>query len=167
MYRLPITFHNHLKLGETPVIYLVVHTHLGYRIYAKKELKGVFATQGTLGDGTALGNGTVLGGDDIITGLEKSARVISFGSFERTLTPKQSDILASYGGKQLQHTSMEMDNADRYFSRLIAKEPFIGRPVSIYAGFEADLQSEHIKFFTGIISELSVLSLMTIEADER
>jgi hypothetical protein len=99
------------------------------------------------------------------TKLEQSARVLSFGSFERTSQPIKDDVLVAYSGKQIQHMSIELDNADRYFSRLIAKEPFLGRTLSVYVGFEAELEATHIKLFSGIISEVSIGNTMTIEAE--
>ena len=98
--------------------------------------------------------------------LESSARVLSFGSFERTSQPIKDDVLTAYSGKQIQHMSLQLDNADRYFSRLIAKEPFLGRTLSIYVGFEAELEATHIRLFSGTISEVSIGNTMTIEAEE-
>jgi hypothetical protein len=144
VYRVPLTLHNALERGESPVIYAVIDTHMGKRVYAGKELTCT-----------------------ISSALEQSARVLSFGTFERTLIPRKDDVLTAYSGKQVQHISIQLDNADRYFSRLIAKEPFLSRPISVYVGFEADAATGHISLFTGTITELSYMAVMTIEADER
>jgi hypothetical protein len=153
--------------GESPTPYVVIQTHLGYRAYAEKELKSVFDIQGYFADGSYLAGGSITAGSASAGVVEKSGRVINFGSFERTLQPKKDDVLAAYSGKQIQHISLKMDNSDRYFAQLIAKEPFIGRPIKCYVGFEDDSQSEHLSIFSGIISEMSVLPTLTIEADER
>jgi hypothetical protein len=153
--------------GEVPITYLMIQTHMGYRAYAEKELTSIFDTQGNLLDGSFLLDGSVVLGSRSIGVIDKAARVLSFGSFERTIQSQKDDILASYSGKQLQHVSLELDNGDRYFSRLIATEPFLGRPANIYMGFEADPQGDHLSIFRGIISELSVMPKLTIEADER
>lgn len=167
MYRLSINFHNRLTRGEIPITYDVIQTHLGYRAYAEKELIGVFDLTGYIADGSHLADGSITAGDVSAGIIEKSGRVLNFGNFERTLQPKKDDVLASFSGKQIQHLSMQLDNSDRYFSQLIAKEPFIGRPIKRYVGFEADPQSEHLNIFSGIISEITVLPTLTIEADER
>lgn len=143
MYRLPINFHNRLQRGEIPISYIVITTHMGDRIYAEKEI----SVQNTA--------------------LEQSGRVLTFGSFERTLQSQKDNILAAYSGKQIQHISLEMDNSDRYFAQLISKEPFIGRPIKYYVGFEDDSQADHISILSGIITEMSVLKTLTIEADEK
>jgi len=145
VYRLSIDFHNRLMRGEIPTQYIVIDSHLGSRAYAMKELNGAFTT----------------------AFLEKSGRVLDFGSFERTLQPRTSDILTSYSSKQLQHVSISLDNTDRYFSRLIAKEPFLGRPISYWIGFENRPQTEHISKFKGKIIDMTVMQTLTIEADEK
>lgn len=167
MYRIPINFHNRLMCGEIPISYVVIETHLGYRAYAEKELIGVFNPLAYLADGTYLADGSITAGGLSSGVIEKSGRVLSFGSFERTLQPKKDDVMAAYSGKQIQHISLEMDNSDRYFAQLIAKEPFIGRPIKYYVGFEDDPQADHLSIFTGVISEMTVLPTLTIEADER
>jgi len=167
VYRLSINFHKRLMRGEVPISYAVIETHLGDRAYAEKELRGTFDPGGYLADGSHLADGSITAGGDSSGIIEKAGRVLSFGSFERTLQPKKDDVMIAYTGKQIQHISMEMDNSDRYFSQLIAKEPFIGRPITYYVGFEDDPPSEHLKIFSGRITEMSVLPVLTIEADER
>ncbi len=153
--------------GEVPITYIMIQTHLGYRAYAEKELTAIFGASGNLLDGSFLLDGSVVLGATSINVIDNAGRVINFGSFERTLQSVKDDVLTSYSSKQLQHASVELDNADSYFSRIIPKEPFLGRPVNIYVGFEADPYNEHLSIFRGIISELSVMPVMTIEADER
>lgn len=152
--------------GETPIAYVVIQTHLGYRAFAEKEMQGTFDLAGHIADGSVTADGTYTAGVGAGV-IEKSARVLSFGSFERTLQSKKDDVLASYSGKQIQHISLELDNSDKYFAQLIAKEPFIGRPIKYYVGFEEDSQSDHLGIFSGVISEMTVLPTLTIEADEK
>ncbi len=167
MYRIPINFHKRLMRGELPISYILIQTHMGYRAYAAKELKGIFDILGYLADGSHLADGSITAGSVGAGVLEKEGRVISFGSFERLLQPMKSDILGSYQSKVLQHMSVQIDNADGKFARLIASEPFIGRPLKYYVGFETDSQSEHLNFFSGVITEMTVMPAMTIEADEE
>ena len=145
MYRLPIATHNRIVRGEIPILYMVITTHFGARAYAKKSSVAP-ALAGSLGC---------------------LPRVLSFGSFDRTLVPKTADILAAYTRKQQQHVSVKLDNADAYFSKLLGKEPFLARPVEIYCGFEDEAAANHIKIFSGVVSQVSVGSVLTIEADEK
>jgi len=167
VYRIPITFHKRLTRGETPVAYCVINTQMGDRVYAEKEMGGTFEVGALLANGSYLADGTSVAGGDTVDAIDKAARVSNFGSFERTIQPRTADVLAAYGGKQLQHISVDLINTDRYFSRLIATEPFLGRPINIYAGFPQDPPSEHISLFQGIISRVTALEIMTVEAEER
>ena len=167
MYRLSIDFHKRLIKGEVPISYILIETHMGYRIYAEKELTGIFGSLPHLYDGSYLFDGFILYGAMSAGVVDKSARVISFGSFDRNLQSLKDDILASYQSKTLQHLSIDMDNSDRYFSRLIASEPFIGRPLIYYVGFEPLSQSDHLELFSGRITEMTVMPTLTIEANEE
>ena len=167
MYRVPITFHKRLLRGEAPITYVMITTHLGRRAYAAKELSEVFDISGYIADGSVTADGSYTAGSETIGLIDKSARVLDMGRLERTIQPKKDDVLAAYSGKQLQHISIQLDNSDGYFSRLTAKEPFIGRPIAIRCGFEADPYASHINLFTGVISEIDMGHIMTIEADER
>ena len=140
---------------------------MGYRSYAEKELTGIFDPDPNLLDGSWILDGSVLLGSASVEVLEKSGRVISFGSFDRNLQSIKDDILASYQSKTLQHMSISLDNVDRYFAKLIASEPFIGRPLSYYLGFEADPHSEHLKIFSGLITEMTIMPTLTVEANEE
>ena len=145
MYHIPIATHLRLEHGEVPILYMKITTHLGDRVYAKKTIT-MAAIAGSLGC---------------------LARVLSFGSFERTLSPAKDDLLTAYSRKQQQHISVQLDNADGYFSALLAQEPFLSRNLSIYVGFEDEAVANHIKIFSGVISEASVLSILTLEASEK
>jgi hypothetical protein len=145
LYHVPIATYKRIIRGESPIIYMKITTHLGDRVYAKKVITAS-AIAGSLGC---------------------LARVLSFGSFDRTLNPKTSDLLAAYNRKQQQHISVTLDNADSYFSILLGKEPFLSRPIAIYVGFEDEAAVNHITIFKGVISLVSVLSILSIEADEK
>ena len=140
---------------------------MGYRAYAAKELTEIFDLQGYIADGSVTAGGSITAGAASLGVLEKSGRVLDFGSFERTISPRKDNLLASYEAKQRQHMTVTLDNADRYFARLIAKEPFLGRPIWAYVGFEDEPQVNHQRRFSGVIGEISVLPRITIEADER
>jgi len=162
-----INVHKRLMRGEIPTPYIMVQTHMGYRAFSNRELSGVFDFLGVLADGTYTAEGDYYAGALSWGAIEKSARVVDFGSFERTISPAKDDVLTALGNKQLQHISVEMDNVDRYFSKLIAKEPFIGRPIYVFIGFQNEPIHSHFSIFRGTITELSVLDTMTIEADEK
>ena len=38
MHRIPIATHNRIVRGEVPILYMVIETHLGNRVYAEKSI---------------------------------------------------------------------------------------------------------------------------------
>lgn len=165
MYRLPITFHKRLSRGEIPTPYVLISTSMGYRAYAERELPGIFEYGGLIADGSVTADGSEVAGSDGIGVLEKSARVLGFDSFTRTLQSEREDILTSFTSKKIESATVELDNADKHFSKMIPKEPFLGRPIWIYVGFPDEPQANHISLFSGTIKELSMMPVMTIEAE--
>jgi len=166
VYRRPIAFHKRLAQGEIPTPYVLISTAMGYRAYAERELPGIFEYGGLIADGSVTADGSEVAGSDGIGVLEKSARVVSFDSFDRDLQSEREDILTSYTSKQIQAATVELDNADKHFSKLLPKEPFLGRWMKIYVGFPDMPQADHIPLFHGIIKELTVMETLTIEAEE-
>lgn len=147
---------------------MMIQTDMGWRAYAEKELRGVFSTTGTLADGSELADGTVQAGCGIVTALEKSGRVLDFGNFERSITPKSGSILAIFTGKQQQNVSVDLDNADLHFSKLLAKEPFLSKTMVIKIGFEDMPQADHFNVFSGVISEVEITpDRCKLQADEQ
>ena len=167
MHRIPISFYNRVQRGEVPIMYVTIQTHFGTRAYAEKEMGGVFEGTGVFLDGSWTLDGSVILGAGAIGFMEKAARVLDFGSFERTIQPTSQDILTAFSSKQLQHISVSLDNADDHFAKMIPTEPFLGRPISVYVGFEDEPPVNHLRPFAGIITELSVMDTLELEADER
>jgi len=166
VYRITLEFHKRLSRNEKPVPYILIQTHMGFRAYAGKELSRVFDVEGLIADGSITADGSETAGVSLGV-LEKSGRVLSFGSFERALQSRRSDVLAAYSSKQLQHLSIQLNNADRYFSRLIATEPFLGRPLWLFSGFESMPQQTHLSRLRGIITEITVMPIMILQVEER
>ena len=166
MYRTLINFHNRIIRGENPAVFCLIQTDYGYRAYSDKELIKYFELEGHIADGSVTAAGSETAGVGLGL-IEKSARVLSFGSFERTIQPKMRDVLGGIEQRQLQHVSVSLNNEDRHFSKILPKEPFLGKPLYIYAGFEADAFHEYIKLFEGAISEVRCGKQAVIEADEK
>jgi hypothetical protein len=95
--------------------------------------------------------------------LEKSGRLASLSPFERSITPKSSDVLTSFSSKQRQVLSATLSDDADYFPKLIAKEPFVGRPISAYVGFMDLPAASHQKMFSGIVSEIRITPGVAIE----
>ena len=167
MYRATINFHKRIQRGEIPIFIIVIETDLGQRAYAKKELDLISDIDENLADGsvTADGSHTASSGPGF---LEKSARLLSFSGSARTIQPKKQGLLLSYTKKQQKHISVTLINTDRYFSKLIAKEPFLTKEIYSYLGFEDLPFNEALEDFRGTIESLAItpekLMLEAVEA---
>lgn len=165
--RIPLAFYNNLMIGKAPMVYCIIETHLIQRTYAIHELGGVFSALGLLADGSILADGSALAGSQSVGGGEKAGRVLDFGDFSRTIETISSDLLSSFSLKQKQNISIQMDNTDYYFTKMLAKEPFLSRPIDIYLGYEELPPNDHFRIFHGVISEISIdVSSITFLAEE-
>lgn len=166
MYRTSINFHKRIQRGEVPVLFIVIKTDLGYRAYAEKELSLISDMEGHFADGSVIADGTYTAGSSLGS-LEKSAKLLSFSGSNRTIQPQKRGLLLGYTQKQQEHVSVTLINTDRYFSRLIAKEPFLTKEISSYLGFEALPFGEMLEDFRGTIENLTITpEKLTLEAVE-
>lgn len=164
--RMSFNFHRLLQQGKTPVPYILIQTPLGWRCYAEKELGEYFEVGGAVADGTYAADGSITAGSAMAL-LEKSARVHSFGSFNRTIAPVKRDVLAALTTKQQQSMTVVLKNEGNYFARLLPKEPFLLRPFRFYFGFEALPFADHLQRFTGKVAQVRVADdYVTVRAIE-
>lgn len=167
MYRTTLNFHKAIERGENPVPYIVITTDMGYRAYAEKELGQVFELSGNFADGSVTADGSETAGSGAGV-LEKSARVLRFGSLARSIQPNREGLLYGYTAKDQQYMEITLNNADYHFSRLIPKEPFITKTLVHYLGFESLDFYEHLKLFEGQITEVRITQdELILEAEER
>jgi hypothetical protein len=169
MIRLSIETHRALAQGQKLTPYVGIQTHLAWRSYASRPLAGSFAGAALYADGSITADGSHTAGAESEGMADNKGRLLDPGSFERSIAPQTTDILTAMQSKQVQSTSITLDNTDLYFSKMIAKEPFLSRPLSIYAGLDSRPSSEHIPLFQGVINEIEVNSdgQMIITAEER
>ena len=155
MYRTSISFHDRVTRGEVPVPYVLVETGLGWRAFGQKDLADLAQVGSALLDGSYLLDGSlVLGaGYDLISA---EARVRSWGRFQRTIKPSRDDLLTSYTSWQQGEFTVTLLDQDGYFTRLSAQEIFIGQGMRVYAGFPDMPMTDHLRLFTGRITEAGV-----------
>lgn len=168
MYRTLLDFHKKLEADKVPIMYCLIETNMGWRAYGFKELKGTFDPESAVADGTYNSNSSVFAGSTAIGAIDRAGKVLSFGSFERTISPRTKDVINSMEYRQLQHTQVTLSNHDQYFTKLIPTEPFLTKPLKVFFGFEGDSFTEHLSVFRGVISEIRVEGdNIVLEADER
>jgi hypothetical protein len=149
VYRTTIEFHNRITRGEKPDLYVIIHTPMGHRLYSDREFPD---------DMTVEGAGL----------LDKGSRVKSFGSFERTISPSKWDLLTAFERKQRQSNILELENSDRHFSKIIAKDPLVNATISIYVGFFDQATTHHLVIYQGTVSNVKVTrKTIILESEEN
>ena len=151
-YRTTKNFHDRITRGEMPFVHVLIQTHMGFRNYAERTKDDA---EGYLADGTYLADGSIMA-DSGPGLLETQRRLLSWSGFDRTIQPKKGDIMAAYNRKQQQRISITLANADNHFSKLIALEVFLSRPMNVYVGFYDLNINEHLRVFGGQIFEVSL-----------
>lgn len=169
MYNTPLQLHKGLQRGEVPTVYLLINTPMGWRGYGAKEIDSGFTEESAhIADGTITADGTYTAGSGDYGLIDLQGRIVSIGRLSRTISPANSNILGAYDNRQLQHISFTLADHDDYFTKLLPTEPFIGREVRVYVGFDYDSHQNHLRIFNGKISDIKVGKTgIDIEAEER
>ena len=155
-------YHDRIMAGQKPIIYLIVTTIMGDRVYSNRGVD-MTSTRAPLLDH----NGDFVtdhNGEQIITAvsdfsfsaLSVEARVITFGTLGRELTNRKSTIVGSYNFKKQESFSFSLSNHDDAIAELMPQEPFIGAAVTVYAGFNDLAAIDHFPLFTGEITDADV-----------
>lgn len=167
MLRVPIAMHERLERGDTPLVYMLLSTPMGWRGYAEKELGESFDVGAVYPDGTWEPDGTVdIDGLGLLSKLGLLRRV---SSLERTISPQSTGVLSAFSRRQRQRIRAELLDPDRHIPRMLPREPILGRACRIVCGFEDLPYSEHLPLFDGEVVEVEisrVRSTSTITADE-
>ncbi len=170
MYRTTIEFHNRISRGERPTVYILINTASGWRCIGQKAIDKIFDVDTTyLADGTYTADGSIRAGSDSYGLIDVQARLLGLSGMERTISPKTTNVLTALTTKQLQHLTAKINNADRYYTKILTTEPILGREMSAYVGYEAIPFSEHRCLFSGTISEIVIGNggEMSLKADEQ
>lgn len=166
MYRVRIDTHRRLMRGEKPLVYVLINTAMGDRVYAERELSDTFDPSSSQADGSLIADGSAYAGNSMGV-LDKGGRLLRISGLNRTIAPASQSVLSAYSSRQLQHITVQLQNEDRYFSRLLVREPFLGCSISVMAGFPDLPYAEHLSLFKGIISGLDAVDTLYLEAEER
>lgn len=139
---------------------------MGFRLFSFKGLNFIFEFGPYIADGSYVADGTITAGFGINV-IEQSGRLLTLGRFDRTISPRKQGLLFGFTSKQRQTVSVDLDNEDRYFSKLLGKEPFLGGDLKIFTSFEGLDFSKHVKMLSGVITELFISpSKLTLRVEE-
>ena len=165
MYRTTINFHDRIERGEKPIPFVLIETDMGTRGYSERQFSDTWG-ETNLADGSVTADGSETANPGLGF-LEYTARLQSVSRPTRTISPKKLGLLIGYTQKQQATLRVKLANYDLYFSKLIAKEPFITKTLSVYVGFSDLPFSESLLVFKGNIENLSLdQKVMTLEVVE-
>jgi len=139
--------------GNEPIPYILINTDLGIRGYAARDMSFLSLSPGYLADGTYDADGTITAGGDSFDILSYDAKVLSFGTVSRNMKPRVNDLFAAFQNKEMATMDIVLNNADRYFTRLLPKEPFLGKQIRLYLAMPDSQFADHLKIFSGKINQ--------------
>lgn len=167
MRYIPQSFYDNIASGMQPIVYIVIETQIGLRLYSNKQLDDHYEATTLLLDGSWLLDGSMTLGVDSIFYASKDPIIVSYDKLQETLSLKSKDLLTGYTLKKQSSFTVGLNNADRKLGALLAAEPFITRPLRVYIGDDETPSSEHIKLFEGVVDEVNIdVSKLTITAIE-
>jgi len=135
-----------------PVPYVLLETALGWRVFGSQGTPWLLSWELATAGGSVMADGTMRAGEAHAL-FDVGSRVVSFGRFERALNPRTDDILTAYTTRSQGWTTVILDNADGYFTRIMAREPVLGKRVRIHVGYSGDRISRHLSLFVGTVAE--------------
>jgi len=155
--------------AKNPIVYVLITTDYGIRMYSEINMGGEFDKTGYILDGSFLLDGTAyLGLEEEIFPLSKDEVVKSFGNFNRTITPKKKDLLLSYTSKLEQNITVVLNNIDYLLTKRLANEPLLSKNLEVKIGFDDLIYRHHIQIFNGIIEKVNINeNSMSVTASER
>jgi len=143
MRRFSETYNAARMRGDKPFILAFVFSNLGCHVVGKETPTG-----------------------DHVTGtpyniIDWSARVLSFGTFRKSLSENSNNILQTLSQTEMSSYTLTCDNADEYFTNLLAREELIGQQLLIFQGYFDSSFADLQPLFNGIIQsvEMSTLSI--------
>lgn len=152
------TYFTSQRAGKLPVIVCRISTQRTSYLLSRRALND--DERGALG-GISLWDGSVSTGDGGTFGglpvSEIESRVLQFGSVDKSLVTNAKDLPASLSQGQIGVYSLQCDNIDGWFSRLLGEnrdEPLLGQRLEIFQGYKGDPFSSYVTKFSGEITQI-------------
>jgi hypothetical protein len=127
VYDVSLNFIEKIRQGYRPIPYVVIETDMGTRIFAKKEL-GIYQQGIYLADGTQMADGGIMAGGQVILN-SGDTRILSIGDLVETVSVERLDEATASQVHQQNAITIDFDNADLYFSKLVNFDPFLTKSI--------------------------------------
>ncbi|MFH1232108.1 MAG: hypothetical protein V1709_11510 [Planctomycetota bacterium] len=147
MIRVPPNFYNRVRAGDKPVIYTLIITAKGSRVYAQDDMTGVFDEGGY---------------------IEKEGRLKTISGLGRSVESVSRDVIDNLQSIERNTFTAVYDNSDYHFSKLIPYEAFISKMLYVYIGYEQNVTADHVLLLTGKIIETEITAdEFAVTAEEK
>ena len=156
MYKKSLAYYQKQEQGEQEIAILRIINPAGLRIFSDDlpPANILIQTELTIYNGTITYNGDKLYGEGYEDILDFSGRIIDWGELQETLLPDADDLISSLQSQEISTLSVELNNADKYFSKLLGKETFISATVELLIGFRTIARNEFMEQFTGKVQKM-------------
>lgn len=158
MYKKSLAFHKSQNEGKLEIAICRITNSAGLRIFSDRMPPDNIRldTLAMLHDGTYTYNGDQTYGDGFEDVLDYMGRVLSWGDLRETLTPDAGDLALSQRSQEISTMQIILNNADKYFSKLLGRENMISAIVELLIGFKDISRDDFLEQITGKVSKISL-----------
>jgi hypothetical protein len=104
--------------------------------------------------------------DGGIAALARSGRLLALTNLRESAKAFNAEILASYGQQERNAVSFQLDNEDKFFSKILGQEYLLHRPVQIYLTFAGlDLAFAMSRFLGRVVRADLSADMLAIDAE--
>ncbi len=158
MYKKSFAYHSARAAGYPEIVVCRITNSAGLRIFSDgmppENIR--LDTLANLYDGTYTYNGDITYGSGFEDVLDYGARVLSWGELRETLTPDTGDLILSQKSQEISTMQIILNNADRYFSKLLGRENMLSATVELIIGFASITRGDWMEQITGHVSKISL-----------
>jgi len=160
MYKKTFAFDQAQSAGEAEVAICRITNAAGLRIFSDRmpPQNIRLGTLINLYEGTLTYNGDATYGSGFEDVLDYGGRVLSWGSLRETLTPDSGDLLLSQRSQETSTMQIILNNADKYFSKLLGRENMLSAVIELLIGFKAISRDNFLEQITGKVSKIILTS---------
>ncbi len=158
MYKKSLAFHRSQIDRKPEVVVCRITNSAGLRIFSDRMPPGNIRLDilSVLHDGAYTYNGDQTYGDGFEDVLDYGGRVLSWGNLRETLTPDAGDLTLSQKTQEISTIQIILNNADKYFSKILGRENMISAVVELLIGFKDISRDEFLEQITGKVSKISL-----------
>jgi len=156
-----------LQTQHMPVVLVFIENTAGVRVYAHQlptEREIGFSSDVYYANGSLLANGAALAGLGVRL-LDRGARLMSVSPLRETLIAEKGLAVGSLSVNEIQNMTVSLNNADRLFSQIFARESFLNGDLTVKLGFRGLEAIDFLPMFAGrVVKEELSDGLLQIEA---